>query len=85
MSESADTELGRLLGAVDPEILADTTIIVMGDNGTPPYAVSAPFEPNEAKGKLQDGGTRGIPVEGQIKGDGGSLVIGLTITRREQN
>ncbi len=30
-----DSEVGRLLAAVDPVVLADTTILLVGDNGTP--------------------------------------------------
>jgi arylsulfatase A-like enzyme len=79
MLESADTELGRLLKAVGPEILADTTIIVMGDNGTPYFAVTAPFEPSEAKGRLHDGGTR-VPmiISGPLVAEAGSEVTALT-------
>lgn len=33
--EAMDTEIGRLLSSIDPAVLADTTIIFVGDNGTP--------------------------------------------------
>jgi arylsulfatase A-like enzyme len=32
--EAADTELGRLLRSMDPEVLAQTTVILTADNGT---------------------------------------------------
>ena len=41
MIEALDTELGRLLDTLGPPLLADTTIVVVGDNGTPP-AVQGP-------------------------------------------
>ena len=35
MVEAMDTEIGRLLGSIEPRILENTTIIFVGDNGTP--------------------------------------------------
>jgi arylsulfatase A-like enzyme len=79
MLEAADTELGRLLRTIDPEVLADTTIIVLGDNGTPEFAVTAPFSSKEAKGTLHDGGTR-VPliINGPLVAEAGSEVSALT-------
>ena len=56
--EAMDTEIGRLLQAVD---LANTNIIVIGDNGTPPAVVQAPYTLEHAKGTLYEGGTR-VPL-----------------------
>jgi arylsulfatase B len=36
MLEAADTELGRLLRSMDPEVLAQTLVVVASDNGTSP-------------------------------------------------
>lgn len=38
MVESVDREIGRLLASIDPEVLARTTVIVAGDNGTNSFA-----------------------------------------------
>ncbi len=58
MVEAVDTEIGRLLDSLTPEQRAITTIIVAGDNGTPPQATSAPWEETRAKGTLFAGGVR---------------------------
>ncbi|MFT7677268.1 MAG: arylsulfatase A-like enzyme, partial [Planctomycetota bacterium] len=44
MLEAADTEMGRLLAGIGAD-LANTHVIVLGDNGTPREASIAPFEP----------------------------------------
>jgi len=56
MIEAMDTEIGRLLGTLDPEQRENTYVIFMGDNGTPRQGVTAPFEPGRAKGTLYQGG-----------------------------
>jgi arylsulfatase B len=53
--EAADTELGRLLAAVDR---AKTDIILIGDNGTPPNTIQAPHPSSHAKDTLYEGGIR---------------------------
>jgi len=53
-----DQQLGRLLCAHDA---ADTTVIVVGDNGTPPDATLPPFTPDRAKGTMYEGGAR-VPL-----------------------
>jgi arylsulfatase A-like enzyme len=53
MVEALDTELGRLLAVVD---LSDTTVIFLGDNGTPSEVTETPFLPNHAKRTLYEGG-----------------------------
>ena len=59
--EAADAELGRLLAGLPPAVRARTTVIVMGDNGTPRPAVEAPFLPEHAKGTLYEGSLR-VPL-----------------------
>lgn len=46
-----DTEIGRLLASLPPEVRASTTIIYMGDNGTP-----GRVGPRQTKGFLYQGG-----------------------------
>lgn len=53
--EAMDTEIGRLLQAVNP---ADTDIIFIGDNGTPGQVIQAPYNNTRAKDSLYEGGTR---------------------------
>ncbi|MBL9137834.1 MAG: sulfatase-like hydrolase/transferase [Verrucomicrobiales bacterium] len=58
MVEALDTELARVLTAVD---LEETTIVVLGDNGTPGQVIQPPFNSANAKGTLAEGGIR-IPL-----------------------
>ena len=51
-----DTEIGRLLNSIPDEQLQNTTIIFIGDNGTPSNVVQEPFSSNRAKGSLYQGG-----------------------------
>jgi arylsulfatase A-like enzyme len=58
MCEAMDTELGRLLAGVD---LADTTVIFIGDNGTPAAVIQPPYSAAHSKGTLYEGGVR-VPL-----------------------
>ncbi len=51
--QALDTEIGRLLDSVD---LANTDIILIGDNGTPGQVIQAPFTTDHAKDTLYEGG-----------------------------
>jgi arylsulfatase A-like enzyme len=51
-----DIRIGDILESIPAEVLADTTIVFFGDNGTPSQAVSAPFVPSRAKGSVYEGG-----------------------------
>lgn len=70
--EALDTELGRLFASIDPAVFARTTVILIGDNGTPGGAVTAPFDPTKAKGFLNETGVNvplivagyGVPARG---------------------
>ena len=53
MAEAVDTELGRLLRSVD---LKATTVIVIGDNGTPGQVIVAPYSGARGKSTLYEGG-----------------------------
>ena len=58
MIEAVDSELSRFLREVDPQVLADTTIVLMGDNGTPEGAIEPPFDADRSKGSMFEGGIR---------------------------
>jgi arylsulfatase A-like enzyme len=60
MAESLDTCMARLLDFLGPKT-SNTTIIFMGDNGTPASVIQAPFTTNQCKGSLYEGGIR-IPL-----------------------
>ncbi|HHO54473.1 MAG TPA: hypothetical protein ENK18_27275 [Deltaproteobacteria bacterium] len=59
--EALDTEIGRLIDGIDPQVRARTLILVVGDNGTPDLAVTPPQNPNRAKGTVYEGGVR-VPM-----------------------
>ncbi len=61
MVESVDYEVGRLLDSLDDETLDNTTIILMGDNGTSRLVIQAPYTTNRSKGTLYEGGVR-VPL-----------------------
>ena len=52
--EAMDTEIGRLLSSIDPAVLAETTVIFIGDNGTPTNV--SPGTVRGAKSSLWEGG-----------------------------
>jgi arylsulfatase A-like enzyme len=56
MIEAMDTEIGRLLGSMDPGELANTYVIFLGDNGTPNEMATPPFLGSRAKGTVYQGG-----------------------------
>jgi arylsulfatase B len=55
MIEAMDTEIGRLLAAVDR---TNTHIIFLGDNGTLNSVIQPPFPGSRAKGSLYEGGVK---------------------------
>ncbi len=55
MIESIDTEIGRLTESISEEVLNNTTIIFIGDNGTP-NQVTQQFNSRRVKGTLYRGG-----------------------------
>jgi len=60
MVEAADTEIGRLLQGIGPE-LENTTVIVIGDNGPPEEVVLPPLDPRKVKGTVYQGGVH-VPL-----------------------
>lgn len=62
MIEAMDTEIGRLVRTVGPAVMANTTVIFLGDNGTPGTdIVIDPFDPDRSKDTLYEGGIN-IPL-----------------------
>jgi len=59
--EALDTEIGRLLSTMAPAVRANTTIIFVGDNGTPNQVIQTPFSTGHSKDSLYEGGTR-VPL-----------------------
>ena len=55
MATAMDTEIGRLLDALDPGVRERTVVVFVGDNGTPDSATTAPFRPNHAKNTPYEG------------------------------
>ena len=56
MTEAMDTQIGRILSSLDPDVRKNTYVIFLGDNGTPSAHVSPPFRPGRAKGSVYEGG-----------------------------
>lgn len=56
MVEALDSEIGRLLAGIRPDVLARTTVIYFGDNGTKEDLVQPPFDPEHDKGTVYQGG-----------------------------
>lgn len=80
MVHAADRELGRLLDEMDPDVLARTTILVIGDNGTAKEAVRPPTTEDTAKNSLAQGGIH-VPlvIAGPHVVDPGRRVDALTM------
>ena len=55
MIEAMDTEIGRLLESIGSDVANETTIIFIGDNGTP-NEVTQQYNPRRVKGTLYKGG-----------------------------
>jgi len=70
--EAADTELGRLLDALDSRGMGDVDVIFVGDNGSSGLIVQAPWRSDQAKETLYEGGVR-VPlcVSGPSVSEGG--------------
>lgn len=74
MVEAMDTEIGRLLSHVD---LATTTVIFLGDNGTPGAVIALPYSRSKGKSTIYEGGIRvplliagaGVEAPGRVVGD----------------
>ena len=56
MVEATDTEIGRVIASIPPDVLARTTIIYLTDNGTPDFGIAEPWDNTRGKGTLFEGG-----------------------------
>jgi arylsulfatase A-like enzyme len=72
-AEALDAEIGRLLGTMPQDVRANTVVIFVGDNGTPPEVVQAPVTMARAKFTVYEGGVH-VPL----------VVAGRGVTRTGQ-
>lgn len=56
MVTAMDTEIGRLLDGLDPEVRARTVVVFAGDNGTPSNGTISPWRDNHSKNTPYEGG-----------------------------
>lgn len=56
MLESVDYEMGRLFDNIPPDVLNNTVIIFLGDNGTDRKVIQQPYPMNHGKVSLYQGG-----------------------------
>jgi arylsulfatase A-like enzyme len=81
MMEAMDSEIGKLLAALEPDARDNTYVIFMGDNGTDRNSVSAPFRPTGAKGSVYQGGVN-VPLivtgPGVAKGASSDALVNST-------
>lgn len=61
MAEALDTEVGRLLDGIAPDVRARTLVFLLGDNGSDNDMRDPSLPAGHAKGSLFEGGTR-IPM-----------------------
>lgn len=73
MIESIDSEIGRLFNEIGENILNNTTIIFIGDNGTP-NQVAQQYNPRRTKGSLYKGGIN-VPM----------IISGNQVSRKNQD
>lgn len=73
MTESIDHEMGRILNHIPAGELENTIIIFIGDNGTPPQVLQAPYTTGQGKGTLYQGGVH-VPM----------IISGKGVTRKNQ-
>lgn len=78
MIEAMDSEIGRLWAAIGPEMMANTDVIYLGDNGTGRTNAPAGISTRAGKGSLYEGGIH-VPmvIAGPSVVDGGREVEGL--------
>ena len=56
MVTATDLEIGRLLMSIEQDVLEDTLVVYLSDNGTPRWGITAPLDPNRGKGTAYEGG-----------------------------
>ena len=72
MIEAMDAEIGRLLSSIPEDVLANTVVLYIGDNGTP-NGVLQNFPNRHGKGSLYQGGVQ-VPM----------IVAGAGVTRQNE-
>ena len=58
MVTATDLEIGRLLTSIDEDLLQDTLVLYLSDNGSPKWGITAPLDPARGKGTAYEGGVR---------------------------
>jgi len=78
MVETVDTEIGRLLAGIPADVLANTTIVYLSDNGTPSHGIRSPWNDLRSKGTVYEGGVN-VPfiVVGSHVGEPGAETSAL--------
>jgi len=78
MVEALDSEIGRLLDSLAPDLRARTTVIFVGDNGTPTEVITPPFDSTRGKNTPYDGGVQ-VPmlVSGPLVSQPGTTTTAL--------
>jgi arylsulfatase B len=61
MIESLDFSIGRIMDSLPADVLSNTVIIFIGDNGTDGPVIQAPYDADHAKGSLYEGGVH-VPL-----------------------
>ncbi len=61
MVTATDLEIGRLLDSIDDDVLADTMVVYLADNGSPRWGITAPLDPARGKGTAFEGGVH-VPM-----------------------
>ena len=56
-----DEEIGRLLASIGADVLDNTIVVFVGDNGTTGESIDPPFHPDRGKFTLYEGGLR-VPL-----------------------
>jgi arylsulfatase B len=60
-AEALDTEMGRILASLPPDVRANTVVLFLGDNGSPADVVQAPVTAARAKFTVYEGGVH-VPL-----------------------
>ena len=61
MIEAMDTQIGRILSSLDPDVRENTYVIFLGDNGTAGVNASPPFRRGRGKNSVYEGGVN-VPL-----------------------
>ncbi|MDE0359721.1 MAG: sulfatase-like hydrolase/transferase [Rhodospirillaceae bacterium] len=61
MIEAMDTQIGRILSSLDPDVRDNTYVIFLGDNGTAGINASPPFRRGRSKNSVYEGGVN-VPL-----------------------